>query len=228
VSDTDVAVVLGRNHTWTCTVAADRADAAGAAEYGVRPGTTERRTGPHDPAWYREGVPPADPVKTARELQDLPANAWVPRPSPKRPRPNMDWGSAVFAPERDQIVRFSDGHSAYSGTAPQVYDVKADRWSIPFAPEHPVEYVYSNDQVHGEWGFGSNPWMTGHTYKATGYDPNLKALVFVPHAYTYFFDPRAGRWSRGPERNPYRPDFYVNTVCATPRGAASARPKGST
>jgi hypothetical protein len=61
--------------------------------------------------------------------------------------------------------------------------------------------------------------MTGHTYKATGYNPNMKALVFVPHQHSYFFDPKAGKWSRSPERNPYRPNFYVNTVCATPEGA---------
>ncbi len=101
----------------------------------------------------------------------------------------MDWGSAVFAPELDLILRFSGGHSAYSGTAPQVYDVKTDRYSIPFAPEYPLEYVYSNDQVRGEWSFKGNPWMTGHTYKSTGYDPHLKCLVFAPHEYTYFFDP---------------------------------------
>jgi hypothetical protein len=219
VDDADRAIAVGANGTWMCTVAADQTDAEGTAKYGGGPGTTERRTGPHDPAWYREGVPPADPDRIAKELQDLPANTWVPRPTPKRPQPNMDWGSAVFAAELDLIVRFSGGHSAYSGTAPHVYDVKTDRWSIPFAPEYPIEYVYSNDQVHGEWSFGGNPWMTGHTYKATGYDPNLRALVFVPHEYSYFFDPKAGQWSRGPERNPYRPDFYINTVCATPQGA---------
>ena len=131
----------------------------------------------------------------------------------------MDWGSAVFAPELDLILRFSGGHSAYSGTAPQVYDVKTDRYSIPFAPEYPIEYVYSNDQVRGEWSFQGNPWMTGHTYKSTGYDPRLKALVFAPHEYTYFFDPPSGKWSRGTERNPYRADFYNVTVCATPQGA---------
>jgi hypothetical protein len=219
VDDRDTALVVGDGRTWMCKVAAEKSDPEGTTKYGVKPGTMERRTGPHDPAWYREGVPPADPEKTAKELKDLPANTWVRRPTPKPPRPNMDWGSAVFALEPDLIVRFSGGHSAYSGTAPQVYDVKTDRWSIPFAPEYPVEYVYSNDQVRGEWSFRGNPWMTGHTYKATGYDPNLKTLVFVPHEYTYFFDPKAGKWSRGPERNPYRPDFYSNTVCATPQGA---------
>ena len=88
------------------------------------------------------------------------------------------------------IVRFSGGHSAYSGTAPQVYDVKTDRYSIPFAPEYPIEYVYSNDQVHGEWSFKGNPWMTGHTYKSTGYRSPPKCLVFAPHQYLYFFDPQ--------------------------------------
>jgi hypothetical protein len=219
VGDADQALAVGVNGTWTCTVAASKTDAAGTEKYGVKPGTTTRRTGPHDPAWYRAGVPPADPDRTVKELKDLPVNTWVERPTPKRPQPNMDWGSAVFAPELDLIVRFSGGHSAYSGTAPHIYDVRTDRWSIPFAPEYPIEYVYSNDQVHGEWSFRGNPWMTGHTYKATGYDPNLKTLVFVPHEYSYFFDPKVGKWSRSPERNPYRPNFYVNTVCATPQGA---------
>jgi hypothetical protein len=116
-------------------------------------------------------------------------------------------------------VRFSGGHSAYSGTAPVVYDVKTDRYSLPFAPEYPLEYVYSNDQVRGEWSFKQNPWMTGHTYKSTGYDPNLKAMVFAPQEYTYFFDPKSGDWTRSPSRNPYQANFYVVTVCATPQGA---------
>src|SRR5205807_4636153 len=59
----------------------------------------------------------------------------------------------------------------------------------------------------------------GHTYKATGYDPHRKCLIFAPRNYTHFFDPKIGEWSRGPERNPYRPSFYVVTVCATPAGA---------
>jgi hypothetical protein len=219
VDEEDTGVVVAGNGTWLARIDAAHPDREGTARYGVKPGTTERRSGPHDPVWYHEGVPAAEPERTAKELADLPANTWVPRRTPRLPQPNMDWGSAVFAPELDLIMRFSGGHSAYSGTAPHVYDVKADRWSLPFAPEYPIEYVYSNDQVRGEWSFRGNPWMTGHTYKATGYDPNLKALVFVPHQYTYFFDPKEGKWSCSPERNPYQPNFYDNTVCATPRGA---------
>ncbi len=186
--------------------------------FGVAAGTIERRSGSYDPQWYRD-VPAAEPEKVVAELRDLPTNRWTVRPTPKRPGMNMDWGSAVFAPDRDQIIRFSGGHSAYSGTAPQVYDVKTDRYSIPFAPELPIEFVYSNDQVRGEWSFNYNPWMTGHTYKSTGYDPLSKTFVFAPHDFTYFFDSQAGRWSRSTQRNPYRADFYNVTLCATPQGA---------
>lgn len=221
VDEEDNVLVVGNNGTWICRVDAGKADAEGTSKHGVAPGTTQRRTGPHDPAWYREGVPPADAGKVEGELKDLVPNQWTLRTTPKLPRPNMDWGSAVLAPELDLIVRFSGGHSAYSGTAPQVYDIKTDRYTIPFAPELPLEFVYSNDQVHGEWSFKGNPWMTGHTYKSTGYDPNLKSLVFGAHDYNYFFDPKAGKWSRSSERNPYRPNMYVVTLCPTPKGVVA-------
>jgi hypothetical protein len=215
----DNVLVLGQaGGAWLCPVDADKTVNMSAAN-AVKPGTIVRRTGSHDPKWYGDGLPSADPAQVAADLKDLPANEWKVRPTPKKPGMNMDWGSAVFAPELDLILRFSGGHSAYSGTAPVVYDVKTDRYALPFAPEYPVEYVYSNDQVRGEWSFKKNPWMTGHTYKSTGYDPNLKALVFAPHDYTYFFDPRKSAWSRSPERNPYQASFYLVTVCATPKGA---------
>lgn len=217
----DVLTVLAADTSaWQCTLAGV-GDAEATQRRGVAPGAVARRTNSYDPAWYREDVPAADPARVAAELRELPTNRWVVRPTPKRPGMNMDWGSAVFVDDSDQIVRFSGGHSAYSGTAPQVYDVAADRYSLPFAPEMPLEFVYSNDQVHGEWSFQGNPWMTGHTYKSTGYDPRLKCLVFAPHDYTYFFEPRSGRWSRGPEENPYRADFYNVTICSTPKGAVA-------
>ncbi|WP_439625281.1 Kelch repeat-containing protein [Gemmata sp.] len=217
--DDTVLLLDAQNRAWTCRFDLTKPDAAGAEAFGTKPGTVVKRTGSHDPAWYAEGVPAADPAKVAADLNDLPANRWVVRATPKRPLMNMDWGSAVFDVARDKIVRFSGGHSAYSGTAPQVYDVRTDRYSLPFAPEYPAEYVYTNDQVHGEWSFKGNPWMTGHTYKSTGYDPNLKAFLFAPHEWTYFFDADTGKWSRSPEKNPYRPNFYVVTVCGTPAGA---------
>jgi hypothetical protein len=212
-------LMLGQSGAWECQIDAARNDNAGRKTHGERSDAVVRRRLSHEPRWYSEGLPSTIAGRIDAQLKELPANEWRIQPTPRRPMMNMDWGSAVFMPEHDLIVRFSGGHSAYSGTAPFVYDVKTDRYSLPFAPEYPIEYVYSNDQVRGEWSFKENPWMTGHTYKSTGYDPNLKAFVFAPHEYTYFFDPKTSRWSRTPEKNPYQPNFYIVTVCATPRGA---------
>lgn len=216
--DQDNVLIVNRGQTWLCKIDASQTDAKGRQEFGVRPGTVTQRSGPYDPAWYHQDVPRADPAGLESELKLLPANRWVRRKTPKLPRPNVDWGSAVFAPELDLILRHSGGHSAYCGTAPHVYDVKTDRYSIPFAPEMPIEYVGTNDQVGGEWSFQGNPWMTPHTYKATGYDPILRCLVFGAHEYTYFYDPPTGKWSRSRERNPHDGSCFTVTLCATPEG----------
>jgi len=228
VDETDKVLVLGQTGAWTFFI--DGAGGVGlASANGAKPGTVTSRTGSHDPKWYTEGRPSTIAGRADALAKNLKPNEWQQLQTPNRPIMNMDWGSAVFAPEHDMILRFSGGHSAYSGTAPFVYHVDTDRYSLPFAPEYPVEYVYSNDQVRGEWSFKLNPWMTGHTYKSTGYDPNIKAMVFAPHDYTYFFDPQTSKWSRTTEKNPWQPNFYVVTVCATPKGAvvwANARKGG--
>lgn len=222
VDASDTVAALDHNRAlWTWKPTAFTPDAAGTAAHGVKPGTVERRTGPYDPAWYKDGIAAADPAKVEAELKDIPANRWVRRQPPKQPKPNTDWGSAIYCADTDQIIRFSGGHAAYSGTAPHIYDIKTDRWSIPFAPELPIEFCYGNDGVPGVWSFGGNPWMTGHTYKALGYDTSTKGLVFGPHKYTYFFDPRAGAWTRAQAISPFRPDFYTVSLIPTPKGLVS-------
>ncbi|HEV3440799.1 MAG TPA: hypothetical protein VG122_25825, partial [Gemmata sp.] len=217
--DDRVLVLDSQNRSWTCQFDLSKHDATGTKKLGVEPGATVRRSGSHDPKWYTEGRRAPDPSAVAERLEKLPTNQWVILPTPNAPKMNMDWGSAVFDSKNDKIIRFSGGHSAYSGTAPTIYDVKTDRYSLPFAPEYPLEFVYGNDQVRGEWSFQGNPWMTGHTYKTTGYDPNLKAMVFVGHGYTYLFDAIAGKWLRLSDKNLFRADYYTNTVCTTPEGA---------
>jgi hypothetical protein len=217
--DDDVVAVVS-DGTWLCKVDVATPKAAAAKDQAVKPGTVERRKDWCDPEWYRK-APPANAAKTAAELAALPANTWVMRTPPRRPGYNVDWGSAVYAPDLDRILRFSGGHCAYSGTAPQVYDVETDRWSIPFAPEMPLEFCSSNELVPGEWSFAGNPWMSGHTYKTTGYEPESKTLVFAAHGYSYFFDPVQGRWSRAEKRSPFRANMYVTTLCTTPRGVVA-------
>ena len=228
VDENDRVLVLGNSGAWVSDVDAAKTDNELRKRYGESSDGSTVRSLSHDPRWYQKEAA-AKPEAVEALLKDLPPNEWRVQPTSRRPLMNMDWGSAAFAPEHDMILRFSGGHSAYSGTAPFVYHVKEDRYSLPFAPEYPIEYVYSNDQVRGEWSFKQNPWMTGHTYKSTGYDPNLKALVFAPHEYTYFFDPLTSKWTRTEIKNPWQPNFYVVTVCTTPKGAvvwANARKGG--
>ncbi len=221
VDENDTVMLLdNKNQAWFCAIDTKMPHVT-REQPGVVAGTEVRRTGSHDPKWYTEGLGATINTLTDTRLKALKANEWFVQPTPKRPGVNMDWGSAVLDLASDKIVRFSGGHSAYSGTAPVVYDLKTDRYALPFAPEYPIEYVYSNDQVNGEWSFKRNPWMTGHTYKSTGYDPNLKCLVFVAHNYTYFFDAPTGKWSRNEVKNPFVADMYTNTVCTTPEGAVT-------
>jgi len=220
VDDNDTVMILdAKNQAWYCAFDTSKPDAEATAKFGVKRDEVVRRTGSHDPRWYFEGLARRGRQGHRHTPESAQSKRVVRAADPAQARHDMDWGSAVFDRHNDKIIRFSGGHSAYSGTAPFVYDVKTDRYSLPFAPEYPIEYVYSNDQVKGEWSFDDNPWMTGHTYKSTGYDPNLKCLVFAAHQYTYFFDPLAGKWSRSPEKNPFVADFYTNTVCTTPEGA---------
>jgi len=219
VDESDTVAVLSGT-TWLCRLDPARNDAAGTAKFGVKPGTVERRREFYDPKWYSEGVPAADPAKVKAELEGLPANQWVRRSPPRVPRPNMDWGSAVFLPKADMIARFSGGHCAYSGTAPHFYDVKTDRWSMPFAPDLPIDQCCSDAGVPGEWSFGGNPWMPGHTWRATGSDPAGERLVYIGRAFTYSVGPKDAKWSRGAERHP-RHDVRATTL-ATSRDAIYA------
>ncbi|HOX04900.1 MAG TPA: sigma-70 family RNA polymerase sigma factor [Planctomycetota bacterium] len=218
----DSVLVLSAN-TWLCRLDVSRPDAAGAERLGAKPGAVERRKETYDPEWYK-GAPAADPAKVEAELKALPANTWTARPAPRQPQMGAGWGTAIYSPERDLIMRFSGGHCYYSGTAPQVYDVKTGRWSIPFAPEMPLDFCTTNEQVlngnfsPGEWSLTGSPWISGHTYKTTGYEPETKTLIYAAKAFTYFFDPAAGRWSRNDKPSPFLPNMYVTTLCGTPQG----------
>jgi hypothetical protein len=219
VSDDDVlAVQAGRQGTWLCRLDANRVDTAGTARLGVKPGAVTRREKFYDPKWYTEGLPAANPAKVAASYKALPANKWVRITPPRIPRPNMDWGSAMYLPKLDAIARFSGGHCAYSGTAPQVFDLATGRWSIPFAPEFPMDHCCSDGGVPGDWSFKGRPWMPGHTWKATGVDKSGGRLVYLGPRYTWFFDPAKKAWQRSSATHRWR-DVRKATLCRTPKGA---------
>jgi hypothetical protein len=224
VGGDDVVAVVSRNsiyrpfQTWLCRVDASRCDAAMAAKFGAKPAAAERRTKFYDPEWYRQTGGPGDPAKTEAELAALPANTWTLRPTPNRSGMQGDWGNSAFSPDLDIIMRWAGGHCVYGGTAPLVYDVKTDRWSIPFAPEMYLELCASNMGLLDGWSFAGRPWMPGHTYNATGYEPESKTMLYVSDGHTFFFNPAKGQWSRAEKPNPFPAYQHVTTLANTSKG----------
>jgi hypothetical protein len=214
----DDAVTVLCKGTWQCRLDVSRPDAVGAARLGVKPGAVERRKQFYDPEWYKQKAGPGDPAKTEAELSALAPNTWTLRPQPNRPDILGDWANSLFSPELDVIVRWAGGHCNYGGTAPLVYDVKADRWSVPFAPEMYLEFCASNMGLLDGWSFSGSPWMPGHTCNATGYDPESKSMVYVSSGHSFFFDLAKGKWSRAEKPNPFQTYGHVTTLVNTPKG----------
>jgi hypothetical protein len=235
----DLVAVLYRHHgetgkpiqPWLCRIDASKPDAAGAAKLGVKPcsesgsallqgkpGAVERRTGFYDPEWYKQKAGPGDPAKTEAELAALAPNTWTLRPQPNRPNIEANEGSAILAPELDLIVNWQGGHCCYGGTAPQVYDLKTDRWSMPFAPEMYLEFCASNGGIMDGWSFTGSPWMPGHPYKSTGYEPESKTMIYCGTEHTFFFDPVKSKWTRAAKPSPFKAYQHVTAFVATPKG----------
>jgi hypothetical protein len=180
-----------------------------------------------DPAWFDESVKDAKPEAVAAKLKALPPNKWVAMHPPKRLF-NRDWGTQVFDFDRDQILHWSGGHSAYCGTAPAHYSVKLNRWSIGFAPELPMEHTYSA----GVGGTSPASTFTGrpfapHTYKSYCYHPQSKKLVWLHESKVWVYDPDRRDWESSPKRTPFNAERHTTIACPTPHGiAAWAVPAG--
>ena len=180
--------------TWLCRIDVSGPDAEGTARRGVRPGTMERREKHFDPAWYAgeaaKWTPPGDPEAVAAGKP----NAWHLRPAACVPRQSgTAWSSAVFLPDRDQILRHAGGHCHFIGSAPQIYDIKTSCWSIPYAPEACLEFEGMGGIVPVPMGFGGRPWTTA-TRKFLEYDPSSKKVVY---ARRYAYDPATATWTVG-------------------------------
>jgi hypothetical protein len=218
---------LEGSETWAIRVDPTAIDAAGTAMYGVPGGSAEARESVYDPAWYTTDVPAPDPAAFAAQLDAIPENVWTEIEVPNRPAHNHDWGTVAIDRERQLLLRYSGGHSAHSGTEVLEYDMRTNRYSISFAPEIPIDFEYSNDQVPGQWSFDNNPFMTGHTYKTYAYGATVDRMVLVKTPYTYYYDSTANDWERGPVATPgLGGNMYVNVVAPTPTGMMLYNPEG--
>jgi len=229
VSEDDVVHVIGlgkKSGTWAIRVE-PVLDPAGQEKAGTGPSAVLQRGLCFDPAWFDKVAKTPKPDEVAAKLAALPANKWVAMSPPKRLF-NRDWGTQIFDFDRDQILHWGGGHSAYCGTAPAHYSVKLDRWSIGLAPEIPMEHCYSAG-VGGTSPastFSGRPFAP-HTYKSYCYDPASKKLVWLHQSKVWIYDPDRRDWESHPKRTPFYAERHTTVACPTPHGiAAWAVPAG--
>lgn len=212
-----------RNHgdgEWVYDLAANTWTASGAGKPGQSDARTYRTGLMHPDAYLAGGKPDAAAVEA--KLATLPANTWVLPAPPHRPVLNRDWGTAVIDPDRDQMLRWSGGHSAHGGSDVPHYHFSTNRWELPFPVEFPLGQLYSNTSYPGTRNFNLRPWITGHTYLGYEYDPNARKMLFVGHhAWFDVYDPDAADWTVRAAKPPgmvYGGCFYDLNCTRTPAG----------
>jgi len=141
---------------------------------------------PADQAGYKALV-----AEQKKFLDGLEPNVWAKRIAPYNAQ-DRSYGSFCYDPERDQIVFWGGGHSAYMGNEFSHYDVKSNRWMESWAPDLPPWPFGRPD------GDGWNPAMyhkkgSAHGYHHYVYNADLKKVVFYGGAVIY--DPDRMRWT---------------------------------
>lgn len=180
----------------------------------------EFRTGALHPDYYLEG--PVPNVAAFQELlQDLPVNTWVATKPPRKPKLNRDWGTAVYYPGTQEILRYSGGHSAHGGTDVLHYSTRTNRWLLTDPVEFPLGQLYTNTEYPAGRSFNGRPWLTGHTYQSYACSAQ-GTMPFVGQSKRQFlYKPEMMDWVGTIE--PYKPAgmnygdcFYTLTLCTTP------------
>lgn len=205
--------------TWTYDLASGEWTGSGDM---VKPTERTYRMGPFSPDFFWQGNRPDKAAFQAR-LAELPANTWTKLEIPYLPEMNRDWGTAIFDPTHDLILRFSGGHSAHGGTDVLHFHLASGRWELPFPVEFPLGQLYSNTSYPAGFNFNRRPWVTGHTYKSYAYDDASQRMLFVgEQKYTYLYDPVRGDWTgeriEKPQEMQYVGCYYTLTLCPTPHG----------
>jgi len=209
--------------TWRCQLESVTPSAELTEQFGVKPGTVSRRSGPYDPEWYERGVPAVDPSATAAVLEKLAVNRWTPLECPKWPTNRMGggWSTVALDPDRGQLLHLGGGHSSYFGNDTAHYDIATGRWSIAGRPQFALNYNYDLSGP-GPWAFNNAPWGN-HNYRAYTYDATCGRLVALrgPN-YTLFYDPVTRGWPTGEHVTaPWPVSKYTSVLCPTPAGTVA-------
>ena len=221
VSDDDLVTAIEPGHrrkkpaAWTFRA---EPSAASPAAGGVKPGASVRRGLCFDPEWFDE-APAADETAVEAKLKGLPANKWVSMNPPKLLQDRC-WGTQVFDADRDQILHWTGGHSSHGGTDPAHYSIRTNRWSTGFAPEEPMETLYSNTGTDGNRPaspFTGRPFLP-HTYQSYCYDPASRKLIWGGVDRAWVYDPGTRDWDPTVRPTPFRAERHTVGLCPTKHG----------
>jgi hypothetical protein len=196
-------------------------DAAGTLTYGFTKDSISIRGGYTEPSWYTTGVPAPDIIANENFLVNIPLNTWTNVPMPKNPGVDLAWGTAMFDPDRDQILRWSGGHAANCATSVFHFSIPQSRMSIGFRAEFPVEYDGYNDPNPGPFTFNGRPFMPMHTVKSYAYDVISKKMIYNNANRTRIYNIDNMDWEKAPTINaPWVDTYgsYMSGLCSTPHG----------
>lgn len=221
VADSTLSVTSYHQVTWALDCDPSQYDAAGTQSIGVAPNTDAWRGGVWDPSYFITGLSAPDTAANETFLRNLPMDTWTRITPPRIPRGNRDWGTAVYDPVNDLVMKWSGGHSAYCGSEVPVYSPSRHRWTIGFVPEYPLECNGANTRYPNAPTFNNRPFMIGHTYDNMCFDVNLKKMLFMRNHMTYLFDAARQDWdSVFIPTHPATTGFPQRvTLCTTPYGA---------
>ena len=184
------------------------------------------------PEYYLEESAP-NAITQEAFLKNIPVNTWVDLKPSKLPPGNRTWGTIALDTDRDMLLRWSGGHSAYCGTEVVQYHLSTNKWEMPFPAENPMGETCSEGAGTSGVNFNLRPSMTGHTYHSYGYDAISKKMLSVGRGHIYgrkpeeqdltyhVYDPEIADWSyRGPKPKEmfYAESYYTLIVCGTPQG----------
>jgi hypothetical protein len=148
--------------------------------------------------------PRPDAAANEAKLKALPINTWVNMKPPVRPAGNRDWGTVALDTDRDQILHWNGGHSAYCATDVAHYHLSVNRWEVPYAAELPLGMIGASGAALSGYSFGKRHWITNHSWNSYTYDPGLNRMVvagsmsnwqFKWDPYFYIYDSGLGEWS---------------------------------
>ncbi|MBL8025503.1 MAG: T9SS type A sorting domain-containing protein [Fibrobacteres bacterium] len=101
------------------------------------------------------------------------------------------YGTGTYDTDRDQLILWGGGHSAYMGSEVSQYDITTNRWYESYAPDYPAPPFGAPDG-DGWNNFSGNPG-SAHSYAYLGYDSRFSKVMLG----TRYFNPDTREWESG-------------------------------